>query len=84
MLARVRAIARAKGCTSGQLALAWVLARGDDIVAIPGTKRLQYLEENVGAVDVTLTADEIAHIDEAAPKGATAGDRYADMSAINR
>jgi aryl-alcohol dehydrogenase-like predicted oxidoreductase len=69
--------------TPGQLALAWVLAQGEDIVPIPGTKRLSYLEENVAAVEVELSEDELRRIDEAAPKGATAGDRYADMSPVN-
>ena len=84
LVARVREIAAGKGCTPGQLALAWVLAQGDDIVAIPGTKRVKYLEENLGAAEVTLTADELARIDAAAPKGAASGDRYADMSPIDR
>ena len=84
LVARVREIAAGKGCTPGQLALAWVLAQGDDIVAIPGTKRMKYLEENLGAAEVTLTADELARIDAAAPKGAASGDRYADMSPIDR
>ncbi len=84
LVARVREIATAKGCAPGQLALAWVLAQGDDIVAIPGTKRVKYLEENLGAIDVSLTAEDLARIDAAAPRGATAGDRYADMGPIGR
>jgi aryl-alcohol dehydrogenase-like predicted oxidoreductase len=84
LVTRVREIAADKGCTPGQLALAWVLVQGDDIVAIPGTKRVKYLEENLGGVDVTLTTDDLARIDAAAPRGATAGDRYADMSPIGR
>jgi aryl-alcohol dehydrogenase-like predicted oxidoreductase len=84
LVEQVRGIAGEKGCTPGQLALAWVLARGDDIVAIPGTKRMHYLEENLAAVDVRLTDDDLARIDEAAPKNATSGDRYADMSSVNR
>jgi aryl-alcohol dehydrogenase-like predicted oxidoreductase len=84
LVARVREIATAKGCAPGQLALAWVLAQGDDIVAIPGTKRVKYLEENVGAIDVVLDDDDLARIDAAAPKGGTAGDRYADMAPIGR
>jgi aryl-alcohol dehydrogenase-like predicted oxidoreductase len=84
LVARVREIATAKGCAPGQLALAWVLAQGDDIVPIPGTKRVEYLEENLGAADVTLTADELARIDAAAPKGAASGERYADMTPIGR
>ena len=80
---RVKEIAATKGCTPGQLALAWLLAQGDDIVPIPGTKRRGYLEENLGGADVTLTDAELRAIDEAAPKGATAGDRYASMSSID-
>ena len=60
----------------GQLALAWVLAQGKDIVPIPGTKRRKYLEENVGALDVKLTAEDLKRIDEVAPKGAASGGRY--------
>jgi aryl-alcohol dehydrogenase-like predicted oxidoreductase len=81
---RVKEIAREKRCTPGQLALAWLLARGRDIVPIPGTKRIKYLEENVGATGVKLSAADIRRIEEAAPKGMTAGERYADMSAVNR
>jgi len=81
---RVKEIAQEKGCTAGQLALAWLLHQGDDVVPIPGTKRVKYLEENVGATEVELTGDELASIDEAAPVGAAAGDRYADMSSVNR
>jgi len=84
LVERVRQIAASKGCTPGQLALAWVLAQGDDIVAIPGTKKVNYLEENVAADDVRLSEDDLARIDAAAPKGTTAGDRYADMRPINR
>jgi len=75
-------LASTKGCTPGQLAIAWVLARGQDIVPIPGTKRRRYLEENLGAVDVELTADDIAWLDEHI--GQPAGDRYADMRTVNR
>jgi aryl-alcohol dehydrogenase-like predicted oxidoreductase len=81
---RVREIATEKGCTPGQLAIAWLLAQGDDIVPIPGTKRIKYLEENLGALDVQLSADDLARIAAAAPHGAAAGDRYADMTTINR
>lgn len=84
LAARVEEIARARGVTPSQLAIAWVLAQGNDIVPIPGTKRVKYLEENVAAVDLTLTADEVAALDAAFPKGATAGTRYADMSTVNR
>jgi aryl-alcohol dehydrogenase-like predicted oxidoreductase len=76
---RVNEIAAEKGCTPGQLALAWLLAQGDDVVPIPGTKRRTYLEENAGAVGVELSGDDLRRIDEVAPKGAFAGDRYADM-----
>jgi aryl-alcohol dehydrogenase-like predicted oxidoreductase len=80
---RVKQIADDKGVTPSQLALAWVLAQGDDVVAIPGTKRVKYLEENVAAADITLTDEDLRRLDEAAPVGATAGDRYGDMSPIN-
>jgi aryl-alcohol dehydrogenase-like predicted oxidoreductase len=73
---RVKELAEAKGVTPSQLALAWVLAQGDDIVPIPGTKRRSYLEENVGALAVELTADDLASIDAVAPKGVAAGERY--------
>jgi aryl-alcohol dehydrogenase-like predicted oxidoreductase len=79
----VRAIADEKGVTPAQLALAWVLSQGDDVVPIPGTKRRQYLEENAGAADVQLTPDELDRIESAFPKGATTGDRYPDMSTVN-
>jgi aryl-alcohol dehydrogenase-like predicted oxidoreductase len=79
-------VARDKGVTAGQLALAWVLSRGDDIVPIPGTKRRSYLEENLAAEPISLTADERARIDAIAPAGAAAGLRYpaAAMSSLNR
>jgi aryl-alcohol dehydrogenase-like predicted oxidoreductase len=83
LVKKLEAIAKAKGITPGQLALAWVLAKGDDVVPIPGTRRIAYLEENVAAVDIELTADEIARIDAAAPPGFAVGDRYPDMSNIN-
>ncbi|MGD0942684.1 MAG: aldo/keto reductase [Acidimicrobiales bacterium] len=81
---RVREIAAEKGITPGQLALAWVLAQGDDVVPIPGTKRRSYLEENAAADDVRLTPDDISRLDEAFPPGAAAGDRYQDMSPVHR
>ena len=81
---RVREIANEKGVAASQLALAWLLHRGEDIVPIPGTKRREYLEENVPAVGITLTDEELKRIEEAAPKGAASGERYADMSPINR
>jgi aryl-alcohol dehydrogenase-like predicted oxidoreductase len=74
---RVADIAREKGCTSAQLAIAWVLAHGRDVVALVGTKRRAYLEENLGALDVALDAADMARLDAAAPRGAESGDRYA-------
>ena len=84
LVTRIEEIAAEKGCTPAQLALAWVMAQGEHIVPIPGTKRRKYLEENVGALDVELTEEDLRRIDEVAHKGATAGQRYADMSAVNR
>jgi aryl-alcohol dehydrogenase-like predicted oxidoreductase len=84
LVAKVEELSSEKGITPSQLALAWVLAQGEDVVPIPGTKRVKYLEENVGAVDVELTEDDLRRIDEAFPKGATAGDRYPDMSTVKR
>jgi aryl-alcohol dehydrogenase-like predicted oxidoreductase len=83
---RVREVADGKGITPGQLALAWLLAQGDDIVPIPGTKRRKYLEENAGAAGVTLTADDLARIEEAMPRGSAAGERYTEeqMRAVGR
>jgi aryl-alcohol dehydrogenase-like predicted oxidoreductase len=83
LVERVRTIAEEKGVTPGQLALAWVLHQGQDLVPIPGTKRVRYLEENVAAADVALSEEDLRRLDEAAPVGATAGDRYADMSPID-
>jgi aryl-alcohol dehydrogenase-like predicted oxidoreductase len=79
---RVKLIAAEKGVTPSQLALAWVLARGRDIVPIPGTKRRGYLEENAAAVNLRLSENDLARIEDAAPKGFAAGARYPDMSAI--
>ena len=86
LVARIKAIAERKGITPGQLALAWVLAQGDDIVPIPGTKRREYLEANIAAAAVVITGDESAEIAAALPKGATAGERYPSsmMAFINR
>src|SRR5438105_10972178 len=83
---RVTEIARDKGCTPAQLALAWVLAQGQDVVPIPGTKRRKYLEENVGALEVMLTADDLERIEEAAPKNVAAGSRYPEamMKLLNK
>jgi aryl-alcohol dehydrogenase-like predicted oxidoreductase len=79
----VEEMAGEKGVSAGQLALAWVMHRGDDIVPIPGTKRVRYLEENAAAADVSLSDDDMARLEEIAPAGAAAGDRYADMSSID-
>ena len=80
---KVREIAHEKGVTATQLALAWVLAQGQDVVPIPGTKRVKYLEENTAAADITLSDDDRRRLAEVAPVGVTAGDRYPDMSPIN-
>jgi len=79
-------LARGKRCTMAQLALAWVLAQGDDIMPIPGTKRRSYLEENVGALAVELTSADLAELDQAVPPGAAAGMRYPEgsMKTVNR
>ncbi|PSB29345.1 aldo/keto reductase [Stenomitos frigidus] len=86
LVEQVTAIATKKGVTPSQLALAWLLAQGDDIVPIPGTKRRKYLEENVAATEITLTPEELRQIEAAAPKGIAAGDRYPTqhMSSVNR
>jgi aryl-alcohol dehydrogenase-like predicted oxidoreductase len=76
LVERVRQLAAAKGVTPSQLAIAWVLSRGDDVVPIPGTKRRRYLEENAGALEVELTADDLAAIEEVTPRGSVAGERY--------
>ncbi|MEA2647240.1 MAG: hypothetical protein QOE92_2323 [Chloroflexota bacterium] len=82
LVEKVREISTEKGCTPGQLALAWLLAQGDDVAPIPGTKRRKYLEENVAAVDVRLEPADLERIEEVAPRGAAAGDRYADMRMV--
>jgi aryl-alcohol dehydrogenase-like predicted oxidoreductase len=84
LVGRIAEMAEEKRCTPSQLALAWVLAQGEDIVPIPGTKRLEYLEENLGALAVTLTRDDLARLDEAMPRGAAKGGRYpeAQMKAV--
>src|SRR5438046_3097481 len=86
LVERVSEIAREKCCTPAQLALAWVLAQGNDIVPIPGTKRRKYLQENIGALDVDLTNKDLERIDEVAPKDAFAGSRYPEamMKLLNR
>jgi aryl-alcohol dehydrogenase-like predicted oxidoreductase len=83
---RVREVAEGKGITPGQLALAWLLAQGDDIVPIPGTKRRDYLEENAGAASVRFTEEDLARIEEAMPRGSAAGERYGEvqMRAVGR
>jgi aryl-alcohol dehydrogenase-like predicted oxidoreductase len=85
LVALITTLASAKGCTPAQLALAWLLAQGDDIVPIPGTKRVSYLEQNLAALDVSLSADDLRRIDEIAPKGVAAGTRYPEqgMRAVN-
>ena len=85
LVERVEDIARRKHCTPAQLALAWLLAQGDDIVPIPGTKQRRYLEENAGAVNVSLSESDLEEIEEVAPKGVAAGERYheAGMRTIN-
>ena len=86
LVERVKEIAEEKDVTAGQLAIAWVMARGEDVVPIPGTKRVAYLEENLGAVEVELTDDDLRRLDEAAPVGAAAGTRYpeAQMETVHR
>jgi aryl-alcohol dehydrogenase-like predicted oxidoreductase len=86
LVKKIEELAAAKNCTPGQLALAWVVAQGDDIVPIPGTKRISYLDDNLGAADVRLTADDLAQIDAIVPAGVAAGARYAEqaMRAIDR
>src|SRR5881398_903427 len=86
LVKRVEEIAREKRCTPAQLALAWVLAQGEDIVPIPGTKRRKYLQENIGALDVELTTKDLAHIDDVAPQRAFAGARYPEwaMAMVNQ
>ena len=85
LVGRVEQLASRKGCKASQLALAWVLAQGEEIVPIPGTTRRTHLEDNIAALEVALTADDLARLNEAAPKGATAGDRYPEraMKVVN-
>ena len=84
LVEQVRKIANQKGVPATQIALAWVLAQGDDVVPIPGTKHRRYLEENAAADDIRLTRAELAALDEAFPPGVAAGDRYPDMSTVHR
>lgn len=80
---QIRELAREKDCQPSQLALAWILSQGDDIVPIPGTKRIQYLEENIGALKIQLSKEELYRINKVAPKGVAAGERYPDMGSVN-
>src|SRR5271155_1787111 len=86
LVARVRAIAERRGVKAGQLALAWVLAKGADLVPIPGTKRRKYLEENAAAADIELTSAEVAELEAAVPQHEIVGERYAEatMKTIDR
>jgi aryl-alcohol dehydrogenase-like predicted oxidoreductase len=84
LLREVEAMAREKRIAPSQLALAWVLSRGDDIVPIPGTKRVKYLEENAAAMPIRLDNDDVRRLEDAFPIGVTAGDRYPNMSLVNR
>ena len=84
LVERVEELAAAEGCTAAQIALAWVVVQGDDMVPIPGTTRVKNLEENVAALEVGLTADDLRDLDPVFPKGAAAGDRYPDMSPVHR
>jgi aryl-alcohol dehydrogenase-like predicted oxidoreductase len=83
LVARIGEMAEARGATPGQLALAWVLAQGEDVVPIPGTKRVRYLEENVAAAELRLTDGDLAALDQSVPRDAVAGARYGDMSSID-
>lgn len=84
LVKEIESIAKRKGVTPAQLAIAWLLHRGDDIVPIPGSKSIAHLEENAKAVNVELSREEMARIDEIAPKGVAAGDRYPNMAMVNR
>src|SRR4051812_29239455 len=86
LVREVEQMAREKGCTTAQLALAWVLAQGEDIVPIPGTRHIKYLDENIGALEVKLTSEDLKRLDEILPPGAAAGTRYhaRGMETVNR
>ncbi len=86
LVSRIEEMSKEKGCTAAQLALAWVLSRGDDIIPIPGTKRRKYLEENLASLEIEMTAEDLARIDEIAPPNVAAGPRYADdaMKLVDR
>lgn len=83
LVAKIEEMSEEKGCRPAQLALAWLLAQGEDIVPIPGTKRIKYLDENIGALEVELSEQDLEQINELAPKGAASGDRYPDMRSVN-
>ncbi len=83
LVKRIEEMAKSKDVTPAQLALAWLLSRGDDIVPIPGSKSIHHIEENIAAAEIELTTDDLARIDEFAPKGVAAGDRYPSMAAVN-
>ncbi len=86
LVAKIQELAAEKKCTAAQLALAWVLAQGDYIAPIPGTKRRKYLEQNLEAANIKLTADDLKRIDQVAPKGVAAGERYPEraMAAVDK
>lgn len=84
LVQKIEEIAREKGVTPAQLAIAWVMSRGDDIVPIPGSRSIHHLEENAAATEIALTPRDLMRIDEAAPKGVAAGDRYPSMATVNR
>jgi aryl-alcohol dehydrogenase-like predicted oxidoreductase len=84
LVVNIEKLAHEKGVQPGQLALAWVLAQGKDVVPIPGTKHVEYLKENIAAADIVLSNEDLEVLDEAAPRDAIAGDRYPDMSTVNR
>ncbi|WP_138444383.1 aldo/keto reductase [Sinomonas susongensis] len=84
LVEQIKAVAERKGVTPGQIALAWVLAQGDDVVPIPGTKRVKYLEENAAARDIQLSDDDLKSLEEAVPRDAVVGSRYGDMSTIDQ
>ncbi|MBK5228311.1 MAG: aldo/keto reductase [Actinobacteria bacterium] len=83
LVEKVEEIAREKGVGVSQVALAWVLSRGEDVIPIPGTKRVKHLETNAAALDIEFTDEELERLDEAAPPGVAVGDRYPDMSSVN-
>jgi len=84
LVEKVKTIAEEKGVKPGQIALAWVMAQGQDIIPIPGTKHIDYLKENIAATNITLSEEDMKRLNQAIPQGVTAGDRYPDMSTVNR